>query len=121
MPKTKLAVFVATVGILVSGCADLTNGSAVQDPNFDDTVAVPGLMEPGNYPTTPREPLGLAETRERGAALEGRRMLEYLLYPVEIDPSINNHGGDKTGMLWNPEAAAASPRQQGVAIGTRGA
>ncbi|MCV7192670.1 DUF7373 family lipoprotein [Mycolicibacterium brumae] len=114
MPKTKLAVFVATVGILVSGCADLTNGSAVQDPNFDDTVAVPGLMEPGNYPTTPREPLGLAETRERGAALEGRRMLEYLLYPVEIDPSINNHGGDKTGMLWNPEAAALRLDNKGL-------
>lgn len=114
MPKHKLIVFVAAVGILVSGCADLTNGSAVRDPNFDESVAVPGLMQPGNYPTTPREPLGLAETRERGAALEGRRMLENILYPVQIDPAINNHGGENTGMLWNPEMASLRLENKGL-------
>ena len=77
----------AAMVLLVSGCA----GSGV-DP--DTTEASPGQtvdiadLDVGNYVSTPRPPLGQAETFTVGAAIEARRMSGFVVGPWEIDAEL---------------------------------
>ncbi len=97
---------VVALGMLVGGCTQLQPGAAVRDPGFDASAPVPALLEPGNFPTTPRAPLGTAGTPQKGAIYDAHRMFENLVMPFQIDPVLVRRGGVAgTGIIKNPEAA----------------
>lgn len=88
---TKVAcIGVATaVAVALAGCSSSVPGSVVMT-----TVPAPAgqvdltQLNPGNYPTTPRPPLGTAGDAQRGKTLESLRMANYLVGPWEVDPEL---------------------------------
>lgn len=106
---------VVALGMLVGGCTQVQPGDAVRDPGFDATAPVLALLETGNYPTTPRAPLGNAGTPEKGAIYDAHRMFEHLVFPFDIDPSLTSSGGiGGTGIMKSPEAAGLYLENKGL-------
>jgi hypothetical protein len=89
-----------TVG--VAGCATVVNGAAKRDPGFTPGDTLSALLNPGNYPTKPRPPLGAGGPND--ATLEGRRMADYVVGPWDVDPALTLIGYDAT-MVWDSPAA----------------
>lgn len=79
------AATLAASMILLSGCTTVYPGIGVRDPYADQNVNL-SLLDTGNYPTKPSEPLGTAGNRDDGARAEARRMAEVVLVPFEVDP-----------------------------------
>ncbi|WKG00783.1 hypothetical protein [Mycolicibacterium sp. HK-90] len=52
--------------------------------------AIVALLDPGNYPTKPVDPLGAAGGR--GHVVESQRMAEFLVLPGDVDTSITTQG-----------------------------
>ncbi len=91
------AATLAASMILVSGCTTVYSGIGVRDPYIDQKVNL-SLLDTGNYPTKPSEPLGNAGNLEDGALAEARRMAEVVLVPFEIDPSLTDSSDAARGV-----------------------
>ncbi len=83
-------VSVATVGLLLSGCAQVHSGSAQRDPGFDPNAVVLNLLDPGDFPTAPRAALGAAGSFQVGREAEARRVADYTVLPFQVDPTLNH-------------------------------
>ncbi|OBJ70184.1 hypothetical protein A5643_00910 [Mycobacterium sp. 1274756.6] len=68
----------------------------MRDPHSDPNVVNANLLDTGDYPTTPSDPLGTAGSREAGALVEARRMAEAVLVPFEVDKRFDKSGNDVT-------------------------
>ena len=84
-----LAAALLAVAVSLAGCTTLHTGSPVRasdgpPPGAVDTT----LLDPGNYPTKPRAPLGAAGTPAKGALLDAQRMADYVIGPWEADPAL---------------------------------
>lgn len=79
----------SAVAVLLAGCTAVVDGSALKVAGgpAPGTVDV-ALLNPGNYPTKPQPPMGVAGTPAAGALLEGRRMAEFVIGPWEVDPAL---------------------------------
>jgi hypothetical protein len=95
-------VFGALTVVAVAGCATVVQGAAARDPDFHPGDAVPALLNPGNYPTTPSKKMGTGGAD--GAILEGQRMADFVVGPWEVDPTLLVIGYDAT-MVWKNPAA----------------
>lgn len=115
------AALTAAVVLVLSGCTSVVTGSAVRAAGGPPPGAVDvSLLDPGNYPTKPRPPLGVAGNPARGALLEAQRMADFVVAPWEVDPSLNaaypfgfSPGSmplklDAIAAIAVPEAAAAA-------------
>lgn len=87
-----IAMALALSVVVVAGCTSVQDGHAVSDPAFTangDGVIV-ALLDPGNYPTKPLDPMGTAGGR--GHVVESQRMAEYLVLPSDVDKSMTTQG-----------------------------
>lgn len=82
----------ATSLLLLTGCTTVYPGVGVRTPHADQNVNV-SLLDTGNYPTKPSEPLGAAKTRGEGALIEAQRMAEVVVVPFEVDQALTKNGG----------------------------
>lgn len=80
---------VAATLITVSGCSTPVDGAAVRAAGGPPPGAVDvSLLDPGNYPTKPRAPLGVAGTPNTGGLLDAQRMADFVVGPWEVDPTL---------------------------------
>ncbi|MDO3638132.1 DUF7373 family lipoprotein [Mycolicibacterium arseniciresistens] len=88
--------------MLVTSCAATISGQAAKEP---DAPAPPVSLDTGNYPTTPRPPLGAAGPN--GAAVEAHRMADAVVGPWEVDPVLLQI--NPTTKVWRePKAISTS-------------
>jgi len=110
----RLAGSVVLLGML-TGCSQVYPGSAQRDPGHDaDTVNL-ALLDTGNYPTKPRDPLGNAEDAAAGAVLEGHRLAENVVFPFDVDKTLLKVGRMGTGVMRRPKAVGAYLESSGLA------
>lgn len=86
---TRAASLLAVAAVLVAGCSTVVDGNAVRAAGGPPpgTVDVT-LLDPGNYPTKPLPPMGVAGTPAIGALLEAQRMADFVVGPWEVDPAL---------------------------------
>lgn len=118
------AVVAAALVAILAGCSSTVSGSVVMT-----TAAAPAgevdlaLLDPGNYPTKPRPPLGSAGDTHTGAFLEGARMGANVLGPWEVDPALVAHpqAGERPSnfaLLFSVDATKAAQEHRLVAVFT---
>lgn len=105
----------ALVGCLSAvSCGSVVQGTPLRHPETGAVADASGL-NPGNYPTTPLEPLG--EAGDQGYLVEARRMGENLVMPFQLDPELRSGSWMENGILARPEAAIKAfpkPLQEAV-------
>jgi hypothetical protein len=95
---------VTAVVAVCAGCTTVEQGRAVRDPQADPKAATVALLDPGNYPTKPRPPLGTAGNAYEGAKIESRRLSEYLVMPFQLDPAMDHMYTMASGVIKAPSA-----------------
>lgn len=87
-----IAVALAMSVMTVAACTSVQDGHAVRDPALaaNSDGAIVAVLDPGNYPTKPVDPLGAAGGR--GHVVESQRMAEYLVLPGDVDKTITAQG-----------------------------
>ncbi len=100
-PTISRVLAVIAVAVVTVGCASPVRGGATRDPDPNPDTPNPALLDPGGYPTTPRAPLGNAETMVMGRHLEALRLAEVIAIPFEVDSAFTD---DK-----NPALPLADP------------
>ena len=95
---------------LLAGCTTVMDGAAARAPGFEAGAVDASLLDAGNYPTSPRPPLGAAGPGDRGALLDAQSLAEYVTGAWEVDPAMITpvHFG---GL---PAAVAMLPENLGV-------
>lgn len=72
--------------LLLAGCTTVMDGAATRDPGYVPGQVNVALLQPGNYPTSPRKPpapsIGLS------VLVEAQRLAGYVIYPWEVDPGL---------------------------------
>ncbi|OBB95862.1 hypothetical protein A5779_17795 [Mycolicibacterium peregrinum] len=78
--------------VILAGCTSVQPGHAVPDQALTANAdgAIVALLDPGNYPTKPSNPMGAAGGR--GKIVESQRMAEYLVLPSDVDKAIARQG-----------------------------
>lgn len=110
--------WVAAVAVVsvVTGCTATVSGTAVKAPGRPGVVDV-ALLDPGNYPTKPRNPLGNAGDDTTGAWAEARRMADNVVGPWEADPDLTEFVQFDTGVVKDSstvDSVIHEPIGQGV-------
>lgn len=100
--KLRSVALGVTAALLLGGCASTVSGTAVRHPDFDPQAANPALLQPGNYPTTPRPALGPAGAS--GHLVEARRMADYTVVPFQVDPALVKSSGLGVGVIKDAAA-----------------
>ena len=92
--------------VLVSaGCTPIIDGHAHRDRGFTAESAIPAVLRPGNYPTTPSPPFGTADqTGRNGTVIEAHRLAAYVVGPWEVDPTLQQSVVTETYALKNSAA-----------------
>lgn len=87
--QARAAFLLAVAAALVAGCTTVMDGSAVKAAGGPPagTVNV-ALLNPGNYPTKPQPPMGVAPNPNTGALLDAQRMADFALGPWKVDPTL---------------------------------
>lgn len=82
-----LLALLALTSVIAAGCSNTTEGDAAKKPATADSAE----LNAGNYPTTPRPPLGDAGTE--GQYVDARRMADFVVMPFDVDPALTAGGG----------------------------
>jgi hypothetical protein len=93
--------------LALTGCGHTVTGHAISaSSNGASPSSAPATVkpDPGNYPTTPRPPLGTATTAFDGKLIDAQRMAGFVIGPWEVDPSLTADYG--VGPLVLKSAAA---------------
>ncbi|MEO3759771.1 hypothetical protein ABGB19_15975 [Mycobacterium sp. B14F4] len=85
-------VLLLAVALVCAACGSTVQGTAVKSTggptgpalNFDS-------LDPGRYPTKPREPLGVTGDPLVGAIVEAQRMANHVIGPWEVDPVLTGY------------------------------
>lgn len=111
----RAALAVAVAVLTVAGCSTAVPGRPVKAaaPVGGGGVDV-ALLDPGNYPTKPRPPLGVAGDATKGAWVEARRMADNVVGPWEVDPALSGFEQFDTGVKPDPAAWLNAPIGDGV-------
>ncbi len=113
--KLRSAALGLTAALVVGGCATTVDGTALRDPNFDPDAANPALLQPGNYPTTPRPALG--DAGSSGHLVEARRMADYTVLPFQVDPALTKISGSMQVGVIKDAAAVLKAFPQPIPAG----
>lgn len=100
----------AAVGVaaLTVACSTTIAGSAVKAPGEASPDGVNlGLLDAGNFPTTPRAPLGVAGDALRGGWAEGRRLASVVVGPWEVDADLIDYAQIESGVVKDVDAVNA--------------
>lgn len=112
MTPGRIAATIGTCLVLVvilAGCTpSVVGGHAHRDPAFTSGSAIPAVLAPGNYRTTPLPAFGTADQEGRnGAVIEAQRMAAYVVGPWEVDPTLLESVVTETMVLKNATSLAA--------------
>ncbi|MHA7661408.1 DUF7373 family lipoprotein [Mycolicibacterium sp. HS_4_1] len=102
MKTAKLAAATAVVSLL-AGCATVTNGDATKDPSFKAGDAIVSLLNPGNYPTSPKPGQAMKPGAESGRLIDTERLGEFVVGPWEVDPTLVSIGVNVTGLFLDAD------------------
>lgn len=121
--RARAASLLATAVVAVAGCTTVVDGNAVHAAGGlpPGTVDV-ALLNPGNYPTKPLPPMGVAGTPTQGALLDAQRMADFVLGPWEVDPTLvtrNPFGFSAGSMPVKSNALEAVMTAEAAAAGNR--
>src|SRR5690349_8270146 len=90
-------VAVAAVATAV-GCSTTIDGTATTARGAGGWHGVVvALLDVGNYPATPRPPLGVAGAPREGGWAEARRLATNVAGPWEVDPALTQYAQVDTG------------------------
>jgi hypothetical protein len=96
---------VFVVALSASACTSTVEGSAVRATGGPSGPALDfDQLDPGRYPTAPREALGVAGDPMLGVVLEGQRLANHVIGPWEVDSALRESFG--LGALVLPRAEA---------------
>lgn len=109
MTRRAPTVFLAAaIAALTLACSTTLSGSAVKAPGQGSSDGVDlGLLDAGNFPTTPRPPLGTAGDPLRGGWAEGRRLASAVVGPWEVDPDLIDYAQIDSGVVKDTDAVNA--------------
>jgi hypothetical protein len=115
--RARVGVAVAAVAALIAGCSSTIDGAAVKAPGAGsgDGVDV-ALLDVGNFPTTPRPPLGAAGVH--GGWAEARRLATNVVGPWEVDSGLIDYAQIDSGVVKDYDAVNAllgAPMGDGLA------
>ncbi|MGD1256921.1 hypothetical protein ACKUT9_22085 [Mycobacterium seoulense] len=95
----------AAAAALTVACSSTVAGTAVKAPGADSADGVDlALLDAGNFPTTPRDPLGTAGDGLRGGWAEGRRLAGAVVGPWEADPDLIDYAQVDSGVVKDADA-----------------
>ena len=114
---TAVAVGALALSALTACGAATVQGSAVRDPRIAKDAVIPGLLNPGNYPTTPLPAMGTAGNPEKGGWVESRRMADHVVMPFEVDPTLTKSGGAGQGVIKNAAALVVADIPDSITSG----
>ncbi|HEX7824652.1 MAG TPA: hypothetical protein VF477_07125, partial [Mycobacterium sp.] len=100
--RARRVFLLVAVVALVAGCTTVVDGSAVKTAGGPPAGTVDvALLDPGNYPTKPKPPMGVAPNPVTGSLLDAQRMADFALGPWEVDPTLTarNPFGFSTGAM----------------------
>jgi hypothetical protein len=118
-PRFALTALIAVCAATLVSCGHSTTGGvAVPATGPSPTAVNLSLLDPGQYPTKPRPPLGNAGSDQAGRLVEGRRMASVTVGPWQVDPEldaplsgdvdvIDNYHQLGTKAMWPPIEAGA--------------
>lgn len=100
-----LAATAAAVAALTLACSTTTAGSAIKAPGEATSDGVDlALLDAGNFPTTPRPPLGTAGDTLRGGWAEGRRLAAAVVGPWEVDADLIDYAQIDSGVVKDTDS-----------------
>lgn len=102
--RNAILALISVVALLATACTSTVEGSAVRATggpvlDFD-------RLDPGRYPTAPRDPLGVAGDPMLGVVLEGQRLANNVVGPWEVDEALTEWFGLGAMVLPRAEALA---------------
>jgi len=84
-----LAAVAAATAVLLTGCS--TGSAEEASPAAGDVAQVDAsTLDTGNFPTTPQPAFSTVGDDFIGRSIEGQRMAEYVINPIEIDPQLTD-------------------------------
>lgn len=103
-----LAITAAVVAVMTLACSTTIGGSAIKAPGEASSDGVDlGLLDAGNFPTTPRPALGAAGDALRGGWAEGRRLAGVVVGPWEADRDLIDYAQIDSGVVKDTDAVNA--------------
>jgi hypothetical protein len=104
-PHRWLVAAVVAVATLTAACGTTVDGVAVKAPGQASSDGVDlALLDAGNFPTTPRPPLGTAGDAMHGGWAEGRRLASVLVGPWEVDADLIDYAQLQSGVVKDTDA-----------------
>ena len=91
MRHAYLVVLVA-VALVSAACSSTVQGSAVKVSGAPSGPVLDfGTLDPGRFPTEPRQPLGVTGDPLLGVVVEAQRMADHVIGPWEVDPALTGY------------------------------
>ncbi|OBB66541.1 hypothetical protein [Mycobacterium sp. 852014-50255_SCH5639931] len=116
--RVRLWALAAAVAAVTLACSTTIPGTAVKAPGADSSDGVDlALLDAGNFPATPRPPLGVAGDALRGGWAEGRRLAGAVVGPWEVDADLIDYAQIDSGVVKDTDAVSAllgSPMGEGL-------
>lgn len=97
------AVSISALIALCAGCSTATPGHGVKAAGSAPPAANIALLDPGNYPRTPRPPLGTVANEGAGRLVEAHRMATAVIGPWQVDPTLLDIGGEQAPTTALPD------------------
>jgi hypothetical protein len=87
-------ILAAAAMLALTACGNTIAGHAASTSSSSSSsstsAAASAQPDPGNYPTTPRPPLGTANSASAGSLLDAQRMAGFVIGPWEVDPRLTD-------------------------------
>lgn len=112
----RLACVLGAVSTLGAGCTTLVAGSGLKAGGPAPPAANVALLDPGNYPRTPRPPLGTVPDDDAGRRVEAQRMAGAVTGPWEVDPTLLRVGDEHAPTTALPTLASLAGLVFGQAL-----
>lgn len=106
--RSVLAATLAAVAVFTLACSTTIAGSAIKAPGEASSDGVDlALLDAGNFPTSPRVPLGVAGDAMHGGWAEGRRLAGAVVGPWEADADLIDYAQIDSGVVKDTDAVNA--------------
>lgn len=105
--RNAILAVISVVALLATACTSTVEGSAVRATAGPSGPALDfDTLDPGRFPTAPRDPLGVAGDPMLGVVLEGQRLANHVIGPWEVDAAVKDWFGLGAMVLPRAEALA---------------
>lgn len=106
--RAPILFLAAAAAAATMACSTTIAGTAIKDPGTGSSDGVIlAMLDVGNFPTTPRAPLGTAGDELRGGWAEGRRLATAVVGPWEVNPDLIGFAQLESGVVKDIDAVDA--------------